>query len=190
MIHTFKRGYAMKYAVLFIGFIFVPGILYGMGDDLGLGDLEAGTRPSASSSFVQADLVRHVSQLEKMGLIANDEHDVMLQIQGLSEAQKGRLLAAQTTRCGSSGGGGFFASWFGSAHQADGEAVHLLRDLHRIALEEQRNSQVRVEEVEKLSRRFKILLFVVGTGLLGSLGTNGGLLANILSGGAEVASGT
>ncbi len=165
----------MKYAAVLTVFLFMPVLSYGMEDDLEA--LEAGT----GSNFHQ-----ELASLKKAGLIREEEDDLENQIAGLSEAQRNKLLAGRTTRSGMQGGG--FWQWFSGANQEDGESVYLLRDLHRIALEEQRISQARLEEVEKLSRRFKIVLVLVGTGLLGSLGANGGLLADLLSGSAEAAS--
>ena len=169
----------MKYAVTLTILLCMPTASHGMGA-ADLGALESGT----GSNFH-----REVDNLKKAGLISEEEDDLENQIAGLSEVQRDRLLAGRTTRSGMQGGGGGFWQWFSGANQADGESVYLLRDLHRIALEEQRISQTRLEEVEKLSRRFKIVLVLVGTGLLGSLGANGGLLADILSGSAEAASG-
>ena len=168
----------MKYAAVLTVFLFMPVLSYGMED---LEALEAGT---GGSNFH-----KEVTSLKKAGLISEEEDDLEEQIAGLSEAQRNKLLAGRTTRSGmQGGGGGGFWQWFSGANQEDGESVYLLRDLHRIALEEQRISQARLEEVEKLSRRFKIVLVLVGTGLLGSLGANGGLLADLLSGSAEAAS--
>lgn len=169
----------MKYAVVLTVFLVFPAMSYGM-EVTNLAALEAGT---GGSNFH-----KEVASLRKMGLVGEDERDLENQIARLSEEQRNRLLAGRSTRSGMQGGGGSFWQWLSGGNQTDGESVYLLRDLHRIALEEQRISQTRLEEVEKLSRRFKIVLVLVGTGLLGSLGANGGLLADLLSGSAEAAS--
>lgn len=165
----------MRYALFFIALVLVPEIGYGMD----LRSLEEGT----ARNFTQ-----ELSHLREMGLIEEGENDITRQIEQLTDEQRARLSSGQT-RCGRSGGG-FFAGLFGgpSSSHHEQESLFLLRDLHRIALEEQRASQARTEELEKLSRRFKIILIVVGTGLLGSLGANGGFLSNLISGGADAAS--
>jgi len=149
----------MKYVAVLTVFLFMPVLSYGMEVDLEA--LEEGT---GGGSFHQ-----EVANLKTAGLISEDERDLENQIAGLSEVQRDKLLAGRTTRSGMQGGGGGLWQWLSGANQADGESVYLLRDLHRIALEE-------LEERRKLSKQLKFFLFITGTGLLGSLGANGGLL--------------
>ncbi len=180
----------MKHTVVLTVFLCMPTLSYGMEatarrEEVDLRALEEGTR---GEDVRDPNFRKEVARLKEMGLIDPRERDVEEQIAGLTPAQRNRLMTGKSTRCGSSSGGGGFWGWFSGGNQTDGESLYLLRDLHRMALEEQRRSEARVEEVEKLSRRFKIVLVLVGTGLLGSLGANGGLLADLFSGSAEAAS--
>jgi hypothetical protein len=166
----------MKYVIAVAVFLFSSGSCYGM--EIDLEALEAGTG---------ANFSREVARLKEMGLIEHSERDVEGQIANLNTDQRNRLFDGETRRCAAHGNS-FWSTLFGTNHQTDSKALYLLRDLHRLALEEQRTSQTRLEEVEKLARRFKILLVLIGTGLLGSLGANGGFFANLLSGSADAAS--